>query len=193
MKKIFYWRFSRKIEGEFWIFYKRFPWEKNEMEEIFKGISMENWSWGKKIKKDFPLNSDGPGNFPGNREIMEGNLFTNCPLGAGNFKIARGNFKISPPTWPKGTLTILTGIWSNILWFFQSGCKKLVRICKKLHWQSGIRLKKLPLGSREIYWRIPSCQCNFYYKFWPSERVILTIFRVKKPVFSLSLSFEVLR
>ena len=24
MKKIFYWRFSRKIEGEFWIFYKRF-------------------------------------------------------------------------------------------------------------------------------------------------------------------------
>ena len=27
MKKIFYWRFSRKIEGEFWIFYKRFPWK----------------------------------------------------------------------------------------------------------------------------------------------------------------------
>ena len=45
MKKIFYWRFSRKIEGEFWIFYKRFPWEKNWMEEIFKGISLKNWSW----------------------------------------------------------------------------------------------------------------------------------------------------
>ena len=45
MKKIFYWRFSRKIEGEFWIFYKRFPWEKNWMEEIFKGISLRNWSW----------------------------------------------------------------------------------------------------------------------------------------------------
>ena len=41
----FYWRFSRKIEGEFWIFYKRFPWEKNWMEEIFKGISLKNWSW----------------------------------------------------------------------------------------------------------------------------------------------------
>ena len=27
MKKIFYWRFSRKIEGDFWIFYKRFPWK----------------------------------------------------------------------------------------------------------------------------------------------------------------------
>ena len=38
MKKIFYWRFSRKIEGEFWIFYKRFPWEKNWMEEILKGF-----------------------------------------------------------------------------------------------------------------------------------------------------------
>ena len=45
MKKIFYWRFSRKIEGEFWIFYKRFPWEKNWMEEILKGISLKNWSW----------------------------------------------------------------------------------------------------------------------------------------------------
>ena len=45
MKKIFYWRFSRKIEGEFWIFYKRFPWEKNWMEEIFKRISLKNWSW----------------------------------------------------------------------------------------------------------------------------------------------------
>ena len=45
MKKIFYWRFSRKIEGEFWIFYKRFPWEKNWMEEIFEGISLKNWSW----------------------------------------------------------------------------------------------------------------------------------------------------
>ena len=45
MKKNFYWRFSRKIEGEFWIFYKRFPWEKNWMEEIFKGISLKNWSW----------------------------------------------------------------------------------------------------------------------------------------------------
>ena len=45
MKKIFYWRFSRKIEGEFWIFYKRFPWKKNWMEEIFKGISLKNWSW----------------------------------------------------------------------------------------------------------------------------------------------------
>ena len=44
MRKIFYWRFSRKIEGEFWIFDKRFPWEKNEMEEIFKGISLKNWS-----------------------------------------------------------------------------------------------------------------------------------------------------
>ena len=45
MKKKFYWRFSRKIEGEFWIFYKRFPWEKNWMEEIFKRISLKNWSW----------------------------------------------------------------------------------------------------------------------------------------------------
>ena len=45
MKKILYWRFSRKIEGEFWIFYKRFPWEKNWMEEILKGISLKNWSW----------------------------------------------------------------------------------------------------------------------------------------------------
>ena len=45
MKKKFYWRFSRKIEGEFWIFYKRFPWEKNWMEEILKGISLKNWSW----------------------------------------------------------------------------------------------------------------------------------------------------
>ena len=45
MKKNFHWRFSRKIEGEFWIFYKRFPWEKNWMEEIFKGISLKNWSW----------------------------------------------------------------------------------------------------------------------------------------------------
>ena len=45
MKKNFYWRFSRKIEGEFWIFYKRFPWEKNWMEEIFKRISLKNWSW----------------------------------------------------------------------------------------------------------------------------------------------------
>ena len=43
MKKIFYWRFSRKIEGEFWIFYKRFPWEKNWMEENFKGMSLKNW------------------------------------------------------------------------------------------------------------------------------------------------------
>ena len=41
----FYWRFSRKIEGEFWIFYKRSPWKKNWMEEIFKGISLKNWSW----------------------------------------------------------------------------------------------------------------------------------------------------
>ena len=27
MKKNLYWRFSRKIEGEFRIFYKRFPWK----------------------------------------------------------------------------------------------------------------------------------------------------------------------
>ena len=47
MKKIFYWRFSRKIEGEFWIFYKRFPCKKNYMEEIFKVISFNNWSWVK--------------------------------------------------------------------------------------------------------------------------------------------------
>ena len=45
MLHLLYWRFSRKIEGEFWIFYKRFPWEKNWMEEIFKGISLKNWSW----------------------------------------------------------------------------------------------------------------------------------------------------
>ena len=45
MKKNFYWRFSRKIEGKFWIFYKRFPWEKNWMEEILKGISLKYWSW----------------------------------------------------------------------------------------------------------------------------------------------------
>ena len=53
MKKNFYWRFSRKIEGEFWIFYKRFPCKKNYMEEIFKEISLENWSWGKNFKGDF--------------------------------------------------------------------------------------------------------------------------------------------
>ena len=58
MKKIFYWRFSRKIEGEFWIFYKRFPWKKNWMEEIFKGISLENWRWGKNFKGDFFYNWD---------------------------------------------------------------------------------------------------------------------------------------
>ena len=45
MKNNFYWRFSRKIEGKFWIFYKRFPWEKNWMEEILKGISLKYWSW----------------------------------------------------------------------------------------------------------------------------------------------------
>ena len=45
MMKNFYWRFSRKIEGEFWIFYKRFPWKKKWMEDIFKGISLRNWTW----------------------------------------------------------------------------------------------------------------------------------------------------
>ena len=45
MKKNFYLRFSHKIEGEFWIFYKRFPLEKNWIEEIFTGISLKNWCW----------------------------------------------------------------------------------------------------------------------------------------------------
>ena len=39
---VFLGRFSRKIEGDFKIFYKRFPCRKNYMEEFFKGISLEN-------------------------------------------------------------------------------------------------------------------------------------------------------
>ena len=36
----------------------RFPWEKKLNEEIFKGISLENWSWGKNFKRDFFYNWD---------------------------------------------------------------------------------------------------------------------------------------
>ena len=42
MKNFFLERFSCIIEGDFSIFYKRFPWKKNYMEDIFKGISLIN-------------------------------------------------------------------------------------------------------------------------------------------------------
>ena len=48
---------------------------------------------------------------------------------------------------------------------------------------------KLPRASSNslraagIYVQIPSKKPNFLHKFWPSETVILTIFRVTKPVF----------
>ena len=39
MKTYFYWRFSRKIEDEFWIFYKRFPWKFFCSEKFLNGLS----------------------------------------------------------------------------------------------------------------------------------------------------------
>ena len=38
MKKKFYWRFSRKIEGEFWIFTRDFPGKKIEWKKFLKGF-----------------------------------------------------------------------------------------------------------------------------------------------------------
>ena len=58
MKIFFLVRFSCKIEGDFEFFYKRFPCKKNYVEEIFKEISLENWSWGKNFIGDFFYNWD---------------------------------------------------------------------------------------------------------------------------------------
>ena len=54
MKKIFYWRFSRKIEGEFWIFYKRFPWKKIKWKKFLLRFLLKIEAGGK-ILKGFPF------------------------------------------------------------------------------------------------------------------------------------------
>ena len=54
MKKNLYWRFSRKIEGEFWIFYKRFPWKKIEWKKFLKGFLWKIEAGGKFLK-GYPL------------------------------------------------------------------------------------------------------------------------------------------
>ena len=54
MNKIFLVRFSRKIEGEFWIFYKRFPWKKIEWKKFLKGFFLKIEAGGKFLK-GYPL------------------------------------------------------------------------------------------------------------------------------------------
>ena len=53
MKKLFCWRFSRKIEGEFWIFYKKFPWEKMKWKKFLKRFLWKIKA-GEKNLKGFP-------------------------------------------------------------------------------------------------------------------------------------------
>ena len=54
MKKIFYWRFSPKIEGEFWIFTRDFPGKKMKWEKFSKGFLWKIEAGGK-IWKGFPF------------------------------------------------------------------------------------------------------------------------------------------
>ena len=55
MRKKFYWRFSRKIKGEFLIFYKRYPWGKKiKWKKFLKGFLWKIEAGGKNLK-GFPF------------------------------------------------------------------------------------------------------------------------------------------
>ena len=54
MKKIFFWRFSRKIEGDFYFFTRDFPVKKIIWKKFLKGFLWKIEAGGK-ILKEYPL------------------------------------------------------------------------------------------------------------------------------------------